>query len=771
MKEVLNSVIKFDLHIHSIASKYKENKSIVDQSTKENVKVLLDKLNQNNVALFSITDHNRFDPNIYVEISNILSSQDHPYHNVKGFLAGIEFDVVLEEGMAKCHIIAIFDTNNEVEKYNIISENIEVNKLTSKHEVYTKNNFEQILKDIGLNTILIASQRKDIHNQSGNHNSLSDSVHDVEQIIRVGYINALEYQKPRVEGILLNNLKEISLPITLFSGSDCHDWACYPYHDKQNQNKDFYHSKAKILPTFKGLLMAITSPETRFNCSEYTNTCSISSIKIKDDEIPFVNGINAIIGENGSGKTTLLKAINGKTTEVYVKKIISINDIKVNSSIDTRKIKYVEQGEIIRKFNNELLFSKGDEEYFKKIDFTPFVEAYTNYSDNLKKSIELQIKKKEELNSLSNYKIVFEDGMNTKNYFVNITGNEGIENIKNPHENAFNSINVLLSKFDILLSDEYFMPYKDQLVRFLKELISIKEEIQKKMNEISYAVYIKNIMHSCIDNYLEKIKKQLSARDRDIIEYNKKREKVINAVISAIMSSQKKISWPAIPLIISGATKNLKQGFSFNRVAKYNETCMIDSFYSKMFIKEFNSLNKLQSINTSDLYLKAVRDCTSISDIDIKWAANLDKFIKEAIDTDEYIMDGTNQQIGNTLGEMSLSYYKFFTQDDRDWKVLIIDQPEDNISNNNICRKLIGYFDAIRDKRQIIFVTHNPLLVVNLDVDNVIFVKNNNGKLEIKNGCLEYENMNTNILDLIAQNMDGGKETIEKRLKVYGKSN
>ncbi|MFA7204093.1 MAG: ATP-binding cassette domain-containing protein [Candidatus Caldatribacteriota bacterium] len=771
MKEVLNSVIKFDLHIHSIASKYKENKSIVDQSTKENVKVLLDKLNQNNVALFSITDHNRFDPNIYVEISNILSSQDHPYHNVKGFLAGIEFDVVLEEGMAKCHIIAIFDTNNEVEKYNIISENIEVNKLTSKHEVYTKNNFEQILKDIGLNTILIASQRKDIHNQSGNHNSLSDSVHDVEQIIRVGYINALEYQKPRVEGILLNNLKEISLPITLFSGSDCHDWTCYPYHDKQNQNKDFYHSKAKILPTFKGLLMAITSPETRFNCSEYTNTCSISSIKIKDDEIPFVNGINAIIGENGSGKTTLLKAINGKTTEVYVKKIISINDIKVNSSIDTRKIKYVEQGEIIRKFNNELLFSKGDEEYFKKIDFTPFVEAYTNYSDNLKKSIELQIKKKEELNSLSNYKIVFEDGMNTKNYFVNITGNEGIENIKNPHENAFNSINVLLSKFDILLSDEYFMPYKDQLVRFLKELISIKEEIQKKMNEISYAVYIKNIMHSCIDNYLEKIKKQLSARDRDIIEYNKKREKVINAVISAIMSSQKKISWPAIPLIISGATKNLKQGFSFNRVAKYNETCMIDSFYSKMFIKEFNSLNKLQSINTSDLYLKAVRDCTSISDIDIKWAANLDKFIKEAIDTDEYIMDGTNQQIGNTLGEMSLSYYKFFTQDDRDWEVLIIDQPEDNISNNNICRKLIGYFDAIRDKRQIIFVTHNPLLVVNLDVDNVIFVKNNNGKLEIKNGCLEYENMNTNILDLIAQNMDGGKETIEKRLKVYGKSN
>jgi len=63
------------------------------------------------------------------------------------------------------------------------------------------------------------------------------------------------------------------------------------------------------------------------------------------------------------------------------------------------------------------------------------------------------------------------------------------------------------------------------------------------------------------------------------------------------------------------------------------------------------------------------------------------------------------------------------------------------------------------------------LLVVNLDVDNVIFVKNENGILSIDGGCLEYEDENVNILEIIAQSMDGGKETIERRLKVYGKSN
>jgi predicted ATPase len=125
--------------------------------------------------------------------------------------------------------------------------------------------------------------------------------------------------------------------------------------------------------------------------------------------------------------------------------------------------------------------------------------------------------------------------------------------------------------------------------------------------------------------------------------------------------------------------------------------------------------------------------------------------------------------VGNTLGEMSLSYYRYFTEDNNDWSILIVDQPEDNISNNNINNKLINYFNSIRNGKQLIFVTHNPLLVVNLDVENVIFVKNENGKLYIIDGCLEYEDEQTDILDLIAHNMDGGKETIEKRLKVYGK--
>ena len=306
MRNSLNSVIKFDLHIHSKASEYKENAEIVAQSTKENISTLLSKLNEHKVTLFSITDHNRFDSDLYEALIQALNTKNSPYPYVKGLLAGIEFDVKLEEEMEKCHIIAIFNTKNNSAKLNHIEDVINNNLLLEENAAYSKNEFERILKEIGLDTILIASQSKDIHNHNGKHNALSDSVTDVEEIIKVGYINALEFQKPKVEGILINNLTNLSLPIPLFSGSDCHDWNHYPYHDATNQNKEFHHSKAKILPTFKGLLMAVTSPETRFNCRDNLNKNFFDGINFGDKVVPFVNGVNEIIGENGSEKLLCL---------------------------------------------------------------------------------------------------------------------------------------------------------------------------------------------------------------------------------------------------------------------------------------------------------------------------------------------------------------------------------------------------------------------------------------------------------------------------------
>ena len=96
---------------------------------------------------------------------------------------------------------------------------------------------------------------------------------------------------------------------------------------------------------------------------------------------------------------------------------------------------------------------------------------------------------------------------------------------------------------------------------------------------------------------------------------------------------------------------------------------------------------------------------------------------------------------------------------------ILIDQPEDDISMKRIENYMIDYFNSVRDKKQVIFVTHNPLLVVNLDVDNVINItKDRKNILSVKSGCLEDKDL----LEIVSESLDGGKEAVERRLKVYG---
>ena len=103
----------------------------------------------------------------------------------------------------------------------------------------------------------------------------------------------------------------------------------------------------------------------------------------------------------------------------------------------------------------------------------------------------------------------------------------------------------------------------------------------------------------------------------------------------------------------------------------------------------------------------------------------------------------------------------------------IVDQPGDDISHSNLNNNVIEIFRRMAINKQVLFVTHKPELVVNLDVDNVIILKEdeNSGEVEITNGALEYENEeeNVNILKDVANILDGGEETIRKRWKRYDK--
>ena len=75
------------------------------------------------------------------------------------------------------------------------------------------------------------------------------------------------------------------------------------------------------------------------------------------------------------------------------------------------------------------------------------------------------------------------------------------------------------------------------------------------------------------------------------------------------------------------------------------------------------------------------------------------------------------------------------------------------------------------DNRQVILITHNPQFVVNLDVDNVIYLyKDDSGQLNYHSGALEYKDSTMDILKDVAETLDGGVMTIRKRWKKYEKT-
>lgn len=219
---------------------------------------------------------------------------------------------------------------------------------------------------------------------------------------------------------------------------------------------------------------------------------------------------------------------------------------------------------------------------------------------------------------------------------------------------------------------------------------------------------------------------------------------------------------------MNGSSIKLYKNYEFKKHTAYHNIDLKDSFYKHCFNSDYANEEKIRLIETRDEFSKALKN-SSIKEIELFKAGKLEKFISDCSKETTSISEiSSKENIGNTPGEISLVYYKFLIQEaDKEFYVLVIDQPEDDINPSSIKNYLLKYLSSIKDKKQVILVTHNPLLVVNLDVDNVIHLTKVNNKIEVKNGSLEHENDKYTILDLIKNNLDGGYKAIERRLKVY----
>ncbi|EHH5235904.1 ABC transporter, partial [Escherichia coli] len=93
---------------------------------------------------------------------------------------------------------------------------------------------------------------------------------------------------------------------------------------------------------------------------------------------------------------------------------------------------------------------------------------------------------------------------------------------------------------------------------------------------------------------------------------------------------------------------------------------------------------------------------------------------------------------------------------------LILDQPEDDLDNHLIYDLIVTQLREIKQKRQVLVVTHNANIVVNGDAENVIALDIRSGQTRIvAQGGLQEPS----IRDEICRVMEGGKEAFTQRYK------
>jgi energy-coupling factor transporter ATP-binding protein EcfA2 len=769
---MLNDIITIDLHIHSIYSNLKDEK-IVSDSTIENLDLLINKLNENKVNLCAITDHNNFSFQMY----DCLKKKIHTQNGfIKENLPGIEFDVKLEEEKPTCHIIAIFDDSN-IELVKSIQSNIDkVKIIKNKEDYFTLEEFEKVIKIIGINVIIIVHQKQSLENNNGKNGSLSSATNDPYKFLKVGYIDSLEYNYPKVEGIVKSSLRDVNLDYPLITGSDCHQWKAYPYHDSLGNKSPRNFTKFKCLPTFKGLLMSITSFNTRSNRIEPQNNDYIKEIVINGKSYELSQGINAIIGDNGAGKS-LIAGLLGNDIKSYYKKLISFNQIKYSNAgnLQLSEIKYIQQGEIVDKLNSGSLFEENNNKYFDDINnkeiFSTQIKTFFN---NIYSYIQKNINKNEKILDLKTTNLIITPI--TKEFYHPVIKSDIEFEDASLDETRKNSLNAIIQSLELELTTgmEYYKSIQiyDDLLKNLINLKSLLSRLEKICDNKSKSNKVRTIIKNKLDDYKSNlnIKKSTEEKEREIII--KKYDSFKSKIVESIKSQTEKNLYPEFPKAMPGYSHKQFKGYEFTKIAKYNNCDLEQIFYTYCFNKDFDK-DKLKSIKTKDELSTALKGY-SINEIEKFKANKLEGFIAEySAESKEISEIDSKKRIGNTPGENALVYFKFTIKETNDdFKVLIMDQPEDNINPLRINEFLNNYLKSIRDIKQIIIVTHSPLLVVNLDVDNVIFVSKEDEKIILKCGSLEYETKKDakdgyTILNLVEKNLDGGFDAVERRLKVY----
>lgn len=787
MEQKYSDWFKIDLHIHT--DKSKETKE-GDYKGTFSVDTLKTKLKENEVKIFSLTDHNIFNVDAYKEYYSNYDEKEDPL-----LLLGVELDI---QGSTKTYHSLLIFNHRDIQSVESISE-----KLEKKYSDKSISDKKQ--RVLSIEDIVDIFEKEDFffipHAGDASKNIVSGNRSSIHETQRMLILMQSALEKVTKEEIikhynigfdkLLSKEFQDKKDIAYITFSDNH--CCEKYPKTHFGDNDFSHFYIKGIKSYESIRLAFIDPESRIKSpEEYHNIDKTNNIveKIKieknlvltDTELFFSPHLNAIIGGRSSGKSLLMWIIGNKIDGVNPSKkdynveldkvsLKTKNDSSLKDSVFLgNSYLYLEQGDIIKYFEekklNELATKAG-----KK-------DEYDRARNEL-------VSKKNELNSfVESLTRAYEDAYNNNsNQFV--FHQRVVENVISNRDCIIkfdsDKLNIPLKQYDDAIAlltntlDNLEEIKKHSLIKLTLEEVSTLDATRSVLNEKIKAlrrttekIRQKNGFTNGIKEVVDGVNSSLNENARQKIADRKTLDDIVDSIGNklSMMRRLKRSSDNIEKYCYSDARKVVLDDISLVISIKTDtdiKNALLEGINGADNAKSlYLNLCDLLASQKEDCVLKNFKDNTPIS-LKKKVKTQMEdifKNIENPIDYLEY-QDGSNSS-GKSPGFNSEQYIKIVLGNP-EIKVVFIDQPEDNLGNQFISKELVNQIRSIKYKKQIFLVTHNPSIVIYGDAESIILAENNKNSISYKQLSLEDKKSQEEICNVL----DGGRYIFNNRAQKY----
>lgn len=779
---------KVDLHIHTDWSKKTKTN---DYQGNFDIGTLKQKLIENEVKLFSMTDHNIINTGAYIKY----------YENYKEgdpqLLIGCEFDIeVPESGKSETyHSLIIFDKNSikdvttiseKVEKIFEGNTNLQDRKITIDDLYDHFNEYEYFFIPHAGNCKSIVELYKGYNMEFCQKMVLlmPSAFEKVKESVRQKYNEGFDRLKT------LDFQEKDDIPYINFS--DNHNCNKYPCTNKNGENHQFYCIKGQ--PTFESIRFAFIDPKSRIRKESEVEKLKrfdnyIEKISFKEDklidkvDLEFSPNLNVIIGGRSSGKSLLFsilgnkinisksvfstryKEVNADTIKIKSKRDV---EYKPNIKYNTNEVIYINQGDIVNYFENnslkDLISESGKDELYKfaleqfkikkqelsnNIDF--LVDSYSKMKIDLENDFTLR---KQDIDSILDTNYIF----------------KSIDNIENKNTSFLESENILTQLKENLnrFRTNKNWSFSEDEIKTIEGFTELVLEKEKKFNTE------KNV-YSLQEKFILDVQNIIISKNAQLSDKSREKEAAIKR-LTTLKSNIFKVLESSSNLL---QKSNILEDYKYNLTKEIeisDDVKVILEVEGKEIIKEkvFEGLNIYDTDKRLSLYEVCIK--LALNQISVKnYANNFPESFKKKIDTlltsifnefntpIEYLKysEGSTSK-SNSPGFNSEKYLETILKNGLS-KIIFIDQPEDNLGNKFIANKLIDIIRDLKFKKQIFLVTHNPSIVVYGDAENIILCENEDNKIIYKQLTLEEKKGQKEICEVL----DGGHYIFDQRSKKY----